>query len=229
MRRLPAALIFVALVSALAPASSFAQQALSFSIGGFVPHGFDSRDLNDQIRDDANYLAFRMSDFNSVTLGGEYIVGLGRWFDAGLGVNWYSQSVPSVYQDVINSNGTEIEQELKLRMIPFTATFRLLPLGRNRGIQPYIGGGVAIINWKYSESGDFVDFSDGSIFPARYEGSGTATGPLFVVGATAPLGAFGVGGEIRYQNAEGDLPSDFPSPKIDLGGWSYVATFHVRF
>src|SRR4051812_35200913 len=152
MRRLPTALMFVALVSALAPASSFAQQAVSFSIGGFVPHGFDSRDRDDQILDDAKYLAVRdggrlfrplaMSDFNSVTLGGEYIVGLGRWFDAGLGVNWYSQSVPTVYQDVINSNGTEIQQELKLRTIPFNATFRLLPLGRSRGIQPYIGAGV---------------------------------------------------------------------------------------
>jgi len=230
MRRLPAALILVALVSGAAPAASYAQQSLTFSIGGFVPKGFDSRDLNDQILDDASYLAFRMSDFNGVTFGGEYLVGIGRWFDAGLGVNWYSESVPSVYQDVINANGSEIEQELKLRMVPFTATFRLLPLGRSSGIKPYIGGGVAIINWKYKETGDFVDFSDGSIFSAQYEGSGTATGPVFLFGATVPLGTVGIGGEIRYQHAEGDLPPDqFLLPKIDLGGWSYVATVNVRF
>jgi hypothetical protein len=230
MRRLSTALIIVALASLAAPTVSFAQQSVTFSIGGFVPKGFDSRDRNDQILDDASYLAFRMSDFNSVTFGGEYLVGLGRWFDAGLGVNWYSGSAHSVYADVINSNGTEIEQDLKLRMVPFTATVRVLPLGRNSGIRPYIGGGVAIVNWKYTESGDFVDFTDGAIFPAQYEGSGTATGPLFLFGATVPLGTVGIGGEVRYQHAEGDLPADqFLLPKIDLGGWSYVATVHVRF
>ncbi len=230
MRRLSAALILVTLVSLAAPAASFAQQSVGFSIGGFVPKGFGSRDPNDQILDDSSYLAFRMSDFNGVTVGGEYLVGIGRWFDAGLGVNWYSRSVPSVYTDVINSDGSEIEQQLRLRMVPFTATFRLLPLGRSSGIQPYVGGGVAIINWKYTETGDFVDFTDGSIFNAHYEGSGTATGPVVLFGATAPVGMVAVGGEIRYQHAVGDLPTDqFLLPKIDLGGWSYVATVHVRF
>jgi len=230
MRRLPAALILVALVSAAAPAASFAQQSATFSIGGFVPKGFDSRDPNDQILDDATYLAFRMSDFNGLTLGGEYVVGIGRWFDAGLGINWYSESVPSVYQDVINSNGTEIDQQLKLRMVPFTASFRFLPLGHTAGIKPYIGGGVSIVNWKYSETGEFVDFTTGDIFAANYEGSGTATGPLFLFGATVPVGMLGIGGEIRYQHVVGDLPADqFLQPKIDLGGWSYVATFNVRF
>jgi len=221
--------MLVTLVSAVAPAASFAQQSLSFSIGGFVPRGLASRDPNDQILDDSTYLAFRMSDFHGVTYGAEYLVGLGRWFDAGLGVSWYSQTVPTVYANLVNADGSEIQQQLKLRTVPFTASFRLLPLGRSHAVQPYIGGGVAIINWKYSETGDFVDFSDGSIFTANYEGSGTATGPLFLVGATAPFGAWGLGGEIRYQHATGDLPSDFPSSKIDLGGWTYVATVHVRF
>jgi hypothetical protein len=41
----------------------------------------------------------------------------------------------------------------------------------------------------------------------------------------------GVGGEIRYQRAHGDLPSDqgFSGRRIDLGGWTYAATFNVRF
>jgi hypothetical protein len=230
MRRLSTAFILVALASLAAPAASFAQQSVTFSIGGFVPKGFDARDPNDQILDDSTYLAFRMSDFNGATIGGEYVVGIGRWFDAGLGINWYNSSVPSVYNDVINSNGSEIDQTLKLRMVPFTATFRLLPLGRSAGIKPYIGGGVAIVNWKYTESGEFVDFTDGSIFSAQYVGSGTATGPMFVGGATVPFGSWGLGGEIRYQHVEGDLPADqFLLPKIDLGGWSYVATVSVHF
>ena len=31
------------------------------------------------------------------------------------------------------TNGSEIEQDLKLRIVPFTATFRFLPFGRSRG------------------------------------------------------------------------------------------------
>ena len=39
-----------------------------------------------------------------------------------------------------------------------------------------------------------------------------------------------IGGEVRYQQAEGDLDElDFLGPKIDLGGFSYLATFGVRF
>ena len=44
----------------------------------------------------------------------------------------------------VNSNFSEIEQEFKLRIVPFTATFRFLPLGRKGAVQPYIGGGVGV-------------------------------------------------------------------------------------
>ena len=124
-----------------------------------------------------------------------------------------------------------IEQELRLRMVPFTATMRFLPLGHSEGIEPYIGGGVAIINWRYEEAGEFVDFTDDSIFGDRFTGSGTSTGPLILGGVRVPIGAFRIGGEIRWQKAEGDLPLDqgFSGDTVDLGGWSYLATFNVRF
>jgi hypothetical protein len=219
-----------ALVTVLAPASSFAQQSLNLSIGGFTPRGIDARDPQDVLLDDSSYLAFRIKDFNGAQIGAEYLVGFGQWLEGGLGVGFYRRTVPSVYSDFVNTNGSEIEQDLRLRMVPFTATVRLLPLGRNNGIEPYIGAGVAIINWRYSEAGDFVDFTDGTIFPARYVGSGTATGPVVLGGARFPFGSWAIGGEIKYQNAIGDLPSDqFLVPKIDLGGWSYSATFNVRF
>jgi len=40
-----------------------------------------------------------------------------------------------------------------------------------------------------------------------------------------------IGGEIRYQYAKGDLPLDqnFAGDKIDLGGFSYLATVKLRF
>ena len=67
--------------------------------------------------------------------------------------------MPSVYRDFVNTNGAEIAQDLKLRIVPFTATVRFLPIGRG-GVEPYVGGGLGVFNWRYSETGEFVDFSD---------------------------------------------------------------------
>lgn len=231
MRRLSIVVGWVVLVSAAAPAPSEAQQSLSFHLGGFTPRGEDARDRDDVLRNNLDFLAFDIKDFNGFTAGAEYLVGVGEWLDAGLGVGIYRRTVPSVYADLENSDGSEIEQDLKLRVVPFTATVRFLPLGRTSGVQPYIGAGVGVFNYRYSETGEFVDLTDHSIFRDSFVGSGTATGPVILGGVRFPLGAWGVGGEIRYQAAEGDLPSDqgFSGSKIDLGGWTYAATFNVRF
>jgi hypothetical protein len=134
-----------------------------------------------------------------------------------------------VYLNFVNANGTEIEQDLKLRVVPFTATIRFLPLGHH-GVEPYIGAGVGVFNWRYSESGQFLA-TDNSIFRDTFVGSGTSTGPVILGGVRVPVGAWGVGGEIRYQSAKGDLPADqdFSGSKIDLGGFTYNFMIHVRF
>ena len=80
---------------------------------------------------------------------------------AGVGVNYYQRTVPSVYRDVVSDDGFEIAQELKLRVIPISATIRFLPIGRG-GVEPYVGAGIGIFPWRYSEVGEFVDFSDDS-------------------------------------------------------------------
>jgi outer membrane protein W len=231
MRRLSIVLGLVALVSAVAPATSSAQQSLNFHIGGFVPRGEDGRNREDVLRSNLDFLAFNIKDFNGVTAGAEYLVGVGEWLDAGLGVGIYKRTVPAVYNAFVNANGSEIEQDLKLRVVPFTATIRFLPLGRTSGVQPYIGAGVGVLNYRYSETGEFVDFSDGAIFRDSFVGSGTATGPVILGGVRFPVGSWGVGGEVRYQNAHGDLPAEqgFSGSRIDLGGWTYAATFNVRF
>ena len=48
----------------------------------------------------------------------------------GLGLGLYTRTVPSTYADLVNESGGEIEQRLKLRTVPFNASFRLLPFGR---------------------------------------------------------------------------------------------------
>ena len=114
-----------------------------------------------------------------------------------------------------------------------TATVRFLPLGRGRGIEPYVGAGIGVFNWRYSEVGEFVDFSDNSVFTNRYVAKGNAVGPVILAGLRAPVAdVFSVGGELRYQKAEGDTDaatSGLLSDKIDLGGWTANFMFGFRF
>ncbi|MGE0450249.1 MAG: hypothetical protein AB7Q29_11780 [Vicinamibacterales bacterium] len=237
MRRLSLVAGLLVLISGvLAPSTGYAQQSLNLLIGGFVPDSEDARSRSGGRSDDVlvnnlNFLAFDLGRFKGLTYGAEYLVGIGDWLEGGLGVSLYTQSVPSVYADYVKDNGADINQDLRLRMVPFTATVRFLPLGRGGVIEPYVGAGAAIINWRYSESGEFIDFSDGSTFRESYVAKGTSTGPTILGGLRIPVGTGGFGFEARWQNAEGDLPRDleFSGDKIDLGGWNYLATIRVGF
>lgn len=210
------------------PAS--AQQSLNLYVGGFVPRGEDARDRNDVLLNNLDFLAFNIKDFKSATVGGEWLIAMGNNLEGSLGVGFQTKTVPTVYLNFVNTNGSEIEQDLKLRVVPFTATVRFLPMGRNNGIEPYIGAGVAVLNYRYSESGQFLA-TDRSIFRDTFVGSGTATGPVILGGVRVPVGSWGFGGEIRWQSAKGDLPTDqdFAGTKIDLGGVNYLFTINVRF
>jgi hypothetical protein len=213
----------------LVPTTASAQQSINFTIGGFAPRAVDARSQDDVLVNNLDFLAFNIKDFNGATFGGEWLTGLGDKFEAGLGLGYYQRSTPAIYNQFVNADGSEIEQDLKLRVVPFTATVRFLPLGHH-GIEPYIGGGVGVFNWRYSESGQFLA-TDRTIFRDTFIGTGNSAGPVILGGVRIPVGTWGVGGEIRYQSAEGNLPSteDFAGSKIDLGGFTYNFTVHVRF
>jgi outer membrane protein W len=231
MRRLiSAGVVALVVLGVVGSPVASAQQQVSIFVGGFSPRSVDARSSNDVLVNNLDFLAFRVSDFSGPLLGGEYLTALGNNFDAGLGVGIYQRTVPTVYNDFVNANGTEIQQDLKLRVIPFTATVRWLPLGHHNGIEPYIGAGVGVFRYRYSESGQFLA-TDKSIFNGTFVGSGTATGPVILGGVRVPVGSWGVGGELRYQSAEGNLPldQDFSGNKIDLGGFSYTFTINIRF
>lgn len=220
----------------LAPAPATAQiyqvesnQAIGFNLGYFAVRGEDSRVEGDVLFADLDSLAFEVKDFNSVTFGGEWLFGLTDFVEGGLGAGFYQRTVPSVYRSQTHADGREIEQDLKLRIVPLTATVRFLPLGRG-AVQPYIGGGIGFFNWRYSETGEFID-ADRFIFRDRFVANGNSIGPVILGGIRAPVAdVWMIGGEIRYQKAEGDIEEDgLLGDKIDLGGWTTSFTVHLRF
>jgi hypothetical protein len=207
------------------------RQAIGFTLGGFFPKGEDSRVTGDVLFRDLDDLVFEVKDFTGGSVSGEWLFALGDFVEAGVGAGFYQRTVPSVYRDVMNDNGSEIEQDLKLRIIPFTATVRFLPIGRG-SVEPYVGVGIGAFNWRYSETGEFVD-PDSVIFRARYIAKGTAIGPVVLAGIRAPIAdVWDIGGEVQFQRASGDTKraeSQLLDDKIDLGGWHALLTMHVRF
>jgi hypothetical protein len=229
-KRLIPVLLFVGAMVAGAPATASAQQTFNFSLGVFTPRGEDARVAGDVLNANRSFLFFEIDDFTSASIGAEWLVPLGEYFEAGAGIGFSRRTVDSVYTDFTEDNGLEVAQELRLRLVPIALTVRALPLGQRNALQPYIGAGLGVINWRYSESGDFIDFNNNlEIFRASYVATGTATGPIVLGGVRFGGESLSVGGEIRYHSADGDLSSDFAGSRIDLGGWTYNFTFGVRF
>ncbi len=218
--------------------SGDSRHAVGFTLGGFFLRGEESRPVDDVLFQDLfsaefpQYL-FEVNDFNNVTFGGEYLFGVTNHLEAGAGAGFYQDTVHSVSADLTYPNGDEIEQTLKLRIVPLTATIRFLPLGRDAPVQPYVGGGVGFFNWEYSEVGDFVESDFVEIRSGAFRSSGTAVGPVIFAGLRFPLGdAMTAGGEVRWQRAEGDtggIDEGFLGDRIDLGGTTANFTIHFRF
>jgi len=237
MRRL-LSLPVIAMVFVMAAASTAsAQTSINFFLGGFSPAPLDGRGTDDVIFQNSAFLTtlnrdrgIDVDEFNGVTVGGEFLVGLANHIEGSLGLGFYQKSVPVVYTDLVNATGQEIFQDLKLRVVPFTATVRYLPLGRGSAIQPYIGAGVGVYSYRYSETGEFID-SRNNIFVDSFKASGSATGPAILGGVRFPIGPLGVGGEIRWQDAKADLPADqgFAGSRLDLGGVNYLFTVNFHF
>jgi outer membrane protein W len=241
MRRLIGSVITattVMLVSGfIATPNASAQQSVNFYLGGFTLRALDARPDQDVLVQNGVFLStanratgIDVGEFNHVTAGAEWLFGITPNIEGGLGLGIYQRSVPTVYTDVVNTNGTDIVQTLKLRVIPFTATVRVLPFGNRQPIQPYIGAGVGAYRWRYSETGQFVD-PQNIVFTGNFVGSGGASGPVILGGVRVPIGPAGIGFEIRHQSAEGKLPLDqgFAGTKIDLGGFNYLFTMNFRF
>jgi hypothetical protein len=228
--------VFAICIALAVPATASAQaQTLNFSLGYFAVTGEDGRVDDDVLVADLSIepeLLFEIGDFSSAFVGGEWLIGIGDYLEAGAGIGYYRSTVPSIYRDLTRPDQTEIFQELKLRITPITATVRFLPLGRG-GLEPYVGGGVGFFNWRYSETGEFVDPSDFSVFRDSFVESGTAVGPVILGGLRYAADPWVGGFELRWQDAAGDLPTtgenSFLGSKIDLGGFTTQFTVGIRF
>ncbi len=237
------AVMLVTVLAFAAPASAQAVQSFEFSVGGFFPRGLDSRPSTDVLVNDlippqiqgqpsAQPLAFRISDLDGADVRASWNITFAHHVEAAFGVGYYKGHTSAIYANVVNPDGSNIVEDLNLRIVPLTADIRFLPLGKRSTIQPYFGIGVGAFLWHYAESGSFVD-NNNNIFTGVFPSNGTAVGPTISGGVKLPLrrshNAFTV--DVRYQMAKGNLDptQGFAGTQIDLTGLSTNFGFQIRF
>lgn len=232
-RRSVCTMVVVAALSFWLGTPAWAQQSsLSLNLGYFALRGEDTRISDDVIIENLGLFAFGLDQFNNASVGAEWLVGFGEYVEVGFGVGFYQQTVLSVYDDFVNVDGTEIEQDFKLHVAPVTGTARFFPFGQRSAIQPYAGAGVGFFNWRYSEVGEFVDFTTFDVFRDRFVAEGNDVGAVYLGGVRVLAGSrFAVGVEVRYQDVQGVVGIDqgFLEERIDLGGLTTSFAFNVRF
>jgi hypothetical protein len=219
------------------PASAQVVQSVQIGIGAFFPRGFDTRVTGDTLvadLTDQNPLLFVISDFRAAQVNGEWNVSFGPHVEIGAGLGYYQSTVHSVYRDLVNSDGSEIRQDLRLRIAPITGVVRFLPFGDQAHVQPYVGVGIGAFNFRYSETGQFVDPSDYSVYTDSYTATGTPIGPIVLGGVRIPIKGdiYGFSTEYRYQWVSGDtggIAKGFLGDKIDLSGGTLNFAFLIRF
>jgi hypothetical protein len=118
---------------------------------------------------------------------------------------------------------------------------RYSPLGRGRSISryafiprrlvPYAGGGVTFAFYQFSQRGQFVDFSDLSIFTDRFASDGWTSGPYAHAGVDVQAWKrLFVTFDGRYTWLHSTLDSDFSGfDGIDLAGFRASTGISIVF
>ena len=158
------------------------------------------------------------------TFGGEWLFGVSDYLEAGVGVGYYqthrAERLPRLSS---TPNGAEIEQDLKLRMVPITAPCASCRSAAARRSSPTSAAASASSTGATREIGEFVDSSDDTIFGATLQRRRHRGRPGHPRRRPLP-GRRRVDGRRRSALAEGRRRhrarsrAGFLGDKIDLGG-----------
>jgi outer membrane protein W len=200
---------------------------LELRLGGMAPRA-------DSIlfRDDFDLYQVRKKDFAGPFGGLEFTKGLTSNLELGLSVDGYGREIPTSYRDFTRPSGREIQQTLRLVIVPASAILRVLPGGRYRKWTPYVGAGVAAMFWQYEEFGDFIDF-DASGRPVvfdSFKSTGSTAGLVLNAGLRYRLNEdFQVTADFRNFSAKQRMGGDFAPNEIDLSGAAFTLGFRFNF
>ncbi len=233
--------------ASLAPPAAAAQEPDGFlfeqpigSVGFYF--GYAVPGAGSEIFDFVNdQLTMDRSDFQTTLFGGEIAVRVTKRVDIALGISYSESQTASEFRDWVDGDDLPIQQVTSLRQAPITLSAKayLRERGRNVGRlawipsswAPFVGGGVGLTWFEFSQNGDFVDFETLDVFPDFLISDGTAFTAHGLVGADFSLSPRVVlTGEGRYSWGRADMSQDFVDfDAMDLSGFRVTAGFKLRF
>jgi len=199
---------------------------------------------SDVFDDVTRQLTLNKSDFASLTLGADLAFRLTSQLDFTIDAAYSRANHKSEFRDFVDNNNLPIEQTTSFERIPVTANlkYHLTPTGRSIGhlawipsrIVPYVGGGVGMMQYRFKQDGDFVDFNTNGVFNSTFDTADDGRDWAFVQQAMAgaeynfsPM--LGLTLDARYLHGRGNLGTAFRGyDKIDLSGASASVGLSVR-
>jgi hypothetical protein len=186
-------------------------------------------------------LTIDKSDFRAPALALDFAVAVTPQADAVFGFEYGRTSMHSEYRHLVDNEFLPIEQTTALRTLHLIGEIRygFVPRGYAvsrlawvpRGVVPYVGAGAGAVRYEFTQSGDFVDYVDNSVFSDSFRSR-----------AWAPT-AHAFGGvelhvhrrlfatlEARYVWADAPLDASFEDfDPIDLAGFRTSAGINFVF
>ncbi len=185
-------------------------------------------------------LTLSRDDFSSATFGSSLALPVSRSNDIVFDVGYASVSRRSEFRDWIDQNNLPIEQTTSLRRVPITVGVRHYLTSRGRSIgrfawipaarAMYVGIGAGMMQYRFRQVGDFVDFQTLNVFPDEFVSKAWTPVTHALAGIELSLGrVVMLTGEARYTWAKGPMSRDYVGfNRIDLSGISVTTGFAIR-
>lgn len=186
-------------------------------------------------------LTVSRSDFRTPAFNAEVGFLLTENLAAEGGLDLGQSSVNSEYRRFISSTGEPIAQTTKLTQNGLVLGVRYTPAGHGQRISrfafiprrmtPYVSAGLQATYYTFTQSGNFVDFVDRSIFRDVFRSDGWAMGPYLRGGVDVQVyRRLFVNGDFRYAWLRSDVSRDFVGfDGIDLAGARAATGISVKF
>jgi len=206
----------------------FSPPRYSFSIRG---SWFLSRGKSDWFDFVETQLTLDRGDFTMGGIAGDVSLHVTPRFDVVFGGDYNGHNSSSEYRDFVDNNRQPIQQNTRLRQGSVTGGVRYALRNRGRAVStlawvptrivPYVGGGAGVLWYDLNQYGDFVDFTDFSVFSDALPSQGAAA-LVYVDGGVdvQVVQHFFVTFDARYRWASADLDAGVWTgfEPIDLGG-----------
>src|SRR5512145_1549079 len=139
-------------------------------------------------------------DFASATIGTSLAIRLSGQNDLVLDLGYSSVTHASEFRDWVDQNDQPIEQTTSLRRIPITLGLRHYLTAPGRAIGQfawiparralYVAAGVGMMEYKFHQSGDFIDFTTLNVFHDEFVSQGWTPTAHAAAGLDLTLGSF---------------------------------------